>query len=222
MTTVSSSVAAGISPLVVGLTVVAFGTSSPELAVTVQSAYLGQTEVAIGNVVGSNIANILLVLGISAAIGALVVAQKLVRVEVPLMIGLSLLVLFMGLDGKIGWQEGILLTFGALVYTAFLIRQSRKENQEIRAEYAHEFDRHVGQPTGFRQIVVQLGLIIGGAVMLIFGSRWLVDGAASLARLFGVRLGSDVAFFASGAQLGGELKDLVAWYRVVDDSVHSV
>ena len=123
------AIAAGISPLVVGLTVVAFGTSSPELAVTVQSAYLGQTEVAIGNVVGSNIANILLVLGISAAIGALVVAQKLVRVEVPLMIGLSLLVLLMGLDGKIGWQEGILLTFGALVYTAFLIRQSRKENQ---------------------------------------------------------------------------------------------
>jgi cation:H+ antiporter len=180
------AITAGISPLVVGLTVVAYGTSSPELAVTIQSAYLGQTQVAVGNVVGSNIANILLVLGLSAAVAALYVVQKLVRVEVPLMIGLSFLVLLMGLDGKIGWLDGLLLTMGAVAYTTFVIRQSRQENQEIRVEYAQEFDGHAAETSDLRQIALQLGFIVVGVVMLVFGSRWLVAGAVTVARLIGV------------------------------------
>jgi cation:H+ antiporter len=118
---------AGISPLVVGLTVVAFGTSSPELAVSVMSAFKGQADLAIGNVVGSNIFNVLLILGLSAIIVPLIVAQQLVRFDVPVMIGVSFLLFALGYDGNISRLDGILLFSGAIAYTVFLIRQSRKE-----------------------------------------------------------------------------------------------
>jgi len=126
--------AAGISPLVIGLTVVAFGTSSPELAVSVQSAFAGQADIALGNVVGSNIFNVLFILGLSAAIIPLVVAQQLVRLDVPIMIGASLLVYLLGLNGQISRLEGLLLFAGIVSYTVFLIRQSRKENKEVQEE----------------------------------------------------------------------------------------
>ena len=103
------AVSMGISPLVVGLTVVALATSSPELAVSLGAAFSGQADIALGNVVGSNILNVLFILGISALIGALVVAQQLVRLEVPLMIGVSVLVLLLGQDGPIGRWDGPLL-----------------------------------------------------------------------------------------------------------------
>ena len=117
----------GISPLVVGLTVVAFGTSAPELAVSVGAALSGQADIALGNVVGSNIFNVLFILGVSALIGTLVVAQQLIRLDVPLMIGVSLLPLLLGLDGKLGRLDGLLLFAGIVAYTAFAIRLSRKE-----------------------------------------------------------------------------------------------
>ena len=112
------AVAAGISSLVVGLTVVAFGTSSPELAVSVMSAYKDQADLALGNVVGSNIFNVLVILGLAAAIVPLVVAQQLVRFDVPFMIFVSLLIVPLGLDGKIGRLDGILL-FGGVWPTPF-------------------------------------------------------------------------------------------------------
>lgn len=106
------AVAAGISPLVVGLTVVAIGTSAPELAVTVGAAYTGEADLALGNVVGSNIANVLLILGICAVVAPLVVAASLVRREVPLVIVASVLVLLLGLDGAVGRGDGVLLCTG--------------------------------------------------------------------------------------------------------------
>ena len=133
------ALAVGISPLVIGLTVVAYGTSAPELAVSLQSSYAGQSDIAIGNVVGSNIANVLLILGISALITPLVVARQLIRLDVPLMIGLSILVLLMGLDGRIGRIDGLLLFAGAIAYTSFVIRQSRKENKAVQKEYEQQF-----------------------------------------------------------------------------------
>ena len=179
------AVTIGISPLVIGLTVVAYGTSAPELAVSVQSSYSGVADIAIGNVVGSNIANVLLILGLAAAIAPLVVAQQLVRLDVPLMIGLSILLLLLSLDGSIGRWDGLLLTIGAIAYTVFAIYQSRKENKAVQAEYAQEF----GQPPakkGALPIFIQLGLIIMGLVLLVLGSRWLVDGAVSIAQYVGV------------------------------------
>ena len=104
----------GIPPLIIGLTVVAFGTSAPELAVGVQAALTGNADIALGNVIGSNIFNILVIIGLSAVIIPLVVHQQLVRWEVPLVIGLSILVLIMGLDGKLGRIEGALLFLGLI------------------------------------------------------------------------------------------------------------
>ena len=129
----------GISPLVVGLTVVAFGTSSPEMAVSVQSAYSGQANIALGNVVGSNIFNVLFILGVSALIAPLIVNQQLIRQEVPISIGVSLLLLALANDGKIARWEGALFLFLLAGYTVFLIRQSRKETKAIRDEYEQEF-----------------------------------------------------------------------------------
>lgn len=174
----------GISPLVVGLTVVAFGTSSPELAVSIGAAVSGQADIALGNVVGSNIANVLLILGISAVITPLVVTQKLVRWDVPLMIGVSLLPLLFGWDGKIGRLEGLLMVAGIIIYTALAIRQSRHESREVQDEYAAGFGECVAP--GLRCALINSGLVIVGLALLVLGARWLVDGAVSIARLMGL------------------------------------
>jgi cation:H+ antiporter len=170
----------GISPLVVGLTVVAFGTSSPELAVSIGAALSGQADIALGNVIGSNIFNVLFILGVSALIGALVVAQQLIRLDVPLMIGVSFLLLLLGLDGRIGRLDGLLLFAGVVIYTVFAIRQSRKESKPVVAEYDHEYGQE--RRTGLWQALRSIGLVIVGLLLLVVGARWLVDGAVSIAR----------------------------------------
>lgn len=177
--------AVGISPLVIGLTVVAFGTSSPEMAVSVQSALSGQAgaDIALGNVVGSNIFNILLILGLSAAIAPLIVAQQLVRVDVPIMIGVSVLVLLLALDGAIGRLDGLLLFAGIIAYTVFAIYQGRRESKVVEAEYAQEFS---AKPRGAGQVLLNIAFVIAGLALLVLGSDWFVTGAIGLARAFGV------------------------------------
>lgn len=173
----------GISPLVIGLTVVAFGTSSPELAVSTQSAFTGAADIALGNVVGSNIFNILLILGLSATITPLIVHQQLIRLDVPIMIGLSVLLWVMGIDGKINRFDGLLLFIGLVAYTWYGIHQSRKENKEVQQEYASEYS---APPKKRFTTLVDIIFILGGLVLLVVGSGWLVDGAVQLARLFKV------------------------------------
>jgi cation:H+ antiporter len=177
--------AIGISPLVIGLTVVAFGTSSPEMAVSVQSALSGQSgaDIAMGNVIGSNIFNVLFILGLSAAIAPLIVNQQLVRVDVPLMIGVSGLLLVMALDGNINRLDGLMLFAGIVAYTAFAIYQGRKESKAVEAEYAREFGE---KPRGAWQTALNAGLAVVGLALLVLGSNWFVDGAINLARAFGV------------------------------------
>ncbi len=177
--------AIGISPLVVGLTVVAFGTSAPELAVSVQSALRGQADIALGNVIGSNIFNILFILGLSALITPLVVAQQLIRLDVPVMIGVSVLVWALAFDGTLGRLEGIVLAAGAVGYTAFLIVGSRREhNREVQAEYAEAF---TGDPAPtWRRIFADAALVAAGLVMLVLGSRWFIEGIVELSRALGV------------------------------------
>jgi cation:H+ antiporter len=174
----------GISPLVIGLTVVAFGTSSPEMAVSVQSSLAGQADIAVGNVVGSNIFNILFILGISAVITPLIVQQQLIRLDVPIMIGLSFAFYLMALDGIIGRLEGIFLFAGIIAYTFFLIRQSRRESKAVEEEYAQEFPANT--ETGWKHWVINLGLVGIGLTLLILGSNWLVDSAISIARWLGL------------------------------------
>ena len=175
----------GISPLVVGLTIVAFGTSAPEVAVSVGAVLDGRTDIAIGNVVGSNILNVLFILGLSAVIAPLVVDIQLIRQEVPIMLGASLLLLLLTLDGGVSWLEGGLL-FGLLAaYTVFLVVQSRRQNQAARDEYADS----VGQDRTDRwdrHWAVQAGLIAVGLAALVYGSDLLVEAAVGVARTLGV------------------------------------
>jgi cation:H+ antiporter len=176
------AVSFGVSPLVVGLTVVAFGTSAPEMAVSVGSALAGTPDLAIGNVVGSNIANVLLILGISALITPLLVDEQIIRQEIPIMIGASALLVVMALDGNIGLLESIMLFALVIAYTVFLVVQSRRASKSVQDEFETEiptstWDRHWG---------VQVALIVVGLAMLVVGADWLVDAAVAFARAFGV------------------------------------
>jgi len=110
-----------VPPLVVGLTVVAFGTSAPEMAVSAAASLGGDPDIAVGNVVGSNIFNVLLILGLSALVAPLVVARQLVREQVPVMVAVSGLLWLVALDGRVGRAEGGLLFTGIVLYTAVLI-----------------------------------------------------------------------------------------------------
>lgn len=174
-----------ISPLTIGLTVVAFGTSAPELAVSVQSAFTGQADLAVGNVVGSNVLNVLLILGVSALIIPLVVSQQLVRFDVPLMIVLSAAVYLLGFDGLLGRLDGLLLTAGLITYVVWSIQQSRKERPEIVHEYEEGLPIHNVSPT-LGAVLMQLVSVVGGLALLILGSRWFVGGAVILARGLGI------------------------------------
>lgn len=204
--------AVGISSLVIGLTVVAFGTSTPELAVSVQSALQGQADIAIGNVVGSNIFNVLFILGLSAIIIPLSVSGQLIRFDVPIMIGISILAYLFALDLHIGLVEGIILFAGIITYTVILIRQSRRETAEVKAEYEEEFG---GAPpkTGMG-ILINLGYIIAGLAMLVFGSRWLVEGAVYIAQSLGVsELVIGLTVVAAGTSLPEVATSVVAAIR---------
>ncbi len=175
----------GISPLVVGLTIVAFGTSAPELAVSVGAVLDGKTDIAMGNVVGSNIFNVLFILGISALIIPLVVNVQLIRQEVPIMIGASLLLLVLSLDGKLSMLDGGML-FGLMVaYTAFLIVQSRKETKAANDEYAAEV-KPAASGSWDAKLPVQIALIVVGLGFLVFGSEWLVSSSITFAKALGV------------------------------------
>ena len=175
----------GLSPLVVGLTIVAFGTSAPEMAVSAGAVLSGKTDLAIGNVVGSNIFNVLFILGLSALITPLVVNIQLIRQEVPIMIGASLLLLVLTLDGQLSWLDAAMLMALMLAYTGFLIVQSRTESADANEEYAAEV--HPAAPGSWdAKLPVQLALIIVGLALLVLGADWLVSASVTFARSMGV------------------------------------
>jgi cation:H+ antiporter len=201
--------ALGITPLVIGLTVVAFGTSSPELAVSVESAFMGQAGIAVGNVVGSNIFNVLFILGLSALITPLRVAQQLVRLDVPLMIGASVLLFLLARDGSLGRLDAALLFGGIVAYVAFLVRQSRREAAGVKAEYEAELG--TGRPSS---PVVNVVIALAGLGMLVLGARWLVDGAVQMATAFGVsELVIGLTIVAAGTSLPEVATSVVAGLR---------
>ncbi|MCR1828685.1 calcium/sodium antiporter [Pseudomonas oleovorans] len=174
----------GIPPLIIGLTVVAFGTSAPETAVSVQAALDGSGDLAIGNVVGSNIANVLLILGLTALIAPLIVSRQLIRLDVPIMIGASLLTFGLAWDGSLSRLDGALLFAGVLAYTGFLIYSARKDKGGDDDDFAKEFGLdEAPKPYAW---AINLGLIIAGLVLLVTGSNFLVEGAVTLARALGI------------------------------------
>lgn len=175
----------GVSPLAIGLTVVAFGTSAPEMAVSVGAVLDGRVDIAMGNVIGSNIFNVLFILGASALIAPLVVNIQLIRQEIPIMIGASLLLLFLGLDGRISWFDSALLFSLLLAYTGFLVVQSRRETQAASVEYTEAL-APTNAASWDRSPLVQVGLVIAGLGSLVHGSQWLVEAAVTFAKALGV------------------------------------
>jgi cation:H+ antiporter len=192
----------GISPLVVGLTVVAFGTSAPELAVSAGAVLDGKVDIAIGNVVGSNILNVLLILGASAVITPLVVHLQLIRQEVPIMIAASVALLLMMLDGVVATWESALLVGAMVIYTVFLVWQSRRQSASADAEFEGEVDLN---STWDRHWSVQLGLILLGLVALVTGSHFLVEAAVTTAKQWGV---SDMVIALTIVALGTSLPEI--------------
>jgi cation:H+ antiporter len=196
----------GVSPLVIGLTVVAFGTSAPEMAASVGGALRGGpgADIAVGNVVGSNILNVLLILGLSAAIVPLVVHRQIVRLDVPVMIGVSLLVAALGFDGSFGRLDGAFLFAGILAYTGFLIRQSRSESAEVKAQYEAEVGAQPA-PRASRAWMGNTALIAVGLALLVLGAEWLVDSAIVFAKLMGL---SDLVIGLTIVALGTSMPEL--------------
>jgi cation:H+ antiporter len=184
----------GISPLVVGLTIVALGTSAPEIAVSVASVLEGKTDIAVGNVVGSNIFNVLFILGLSALIVPLVVHRQLIRQEVPIMFGVSLLMAGMAMDGQLQLWESLVLVALLLAYTSFVVVQSRRQTAADKAALANaqlddEFESELqAPPVGAwdAKLPAQLGLMAVGLTLLVWGSDGLVGAAVVFAKAMGV------------------------------------
>ncbi len=201
----------GISPLVIGLTVVAFGTSSPELAVSIKAALSDQASIAVGNIVGSNIFNVLFILGLSALIVPLIVSQQLVRLEVPLLIALSVIVLVFSLDENFSRTEGLLLVSGLAMYIGFLMYQSRRESGEVKDEYAKEFGS--GRDAGSNWLK-NIAMVLSGLALLVLGSRWLVDSAVSFAQYLGIsELVIGLTIVSAGTSLPEVVTSLIAAMR---------
>ncbi len=169
-----------ISPLVIGLTVVAFGTSMPEMFVSVESGFNGMGDVSVGNVVGSNIFNIALILGLSALISPLTVQLRLLRFDVPFMILCSIvfgLIVYFG--GHVNRIEGILMFSGIIIYTWTLIRMSRKEHLDV----SNMLPESTPQKKGF---LLDIIFIMSGLATLVVGSMLFLKGAVAAGRLIGI------------------------------------
>lgn len=177
--------AIGISPLVIGLTIVAFGTSSPEVAISIKSVLTDHPDIILGTCIGSTIFNILCILGLSALIAPLVVAEQLIWYEVPIMIGAHLLLLAMCFDGKIDRIDALILLGGIVGYTIFAIHKGRQEAKTLADQYEKTFSQEMPR---FKPLIIckQLGLIITGLVFCVLGAGWLLDSALILARALGV------------------------------------
>ena len=194
----------GIAPIIIGLTVVAFGTSAPELAVSVSAGFSGSGDVALGNVVGSNIVNTLLILGGSAVIASLVVTQRIIRLDIPLLIGASVLALLLSLDNEIGRLDGLVLFAGIVAYTGWLIRAARRERADVLTEYDESIEELEVEVID-KPLPVQLGLVLVGLVTLVAGSQLLVASATDIAESLGV---SDLVIGLTVVAIGTSLPEL--------------
>ncbi|MFC0679867.1 calcium/sodium antiporter [Lysobacter korlensis] len=171
------ALATGLSPLVIGLTVVGVGTSAPELAVGLGAVHRGSPGIAVGNVVGSNITNVLLILGLSALIAPLAVRRQLVRIDVPVMIACSIGVLALALDGAVSRIEGAVLALLGAGYLFAQLRLGRMEPADGPSTDA---------PRGAKVWTINIGLVVGGLALLVAGAHWLVEGAVAIALTLGM------------------------------------
>ncbi|MEV0674594.1 calcium/sodium antiporter [Mycobacterium sp. NPDC050441] len=199
----------GISPILIGLTVVSIGTSLPELAVGVTAATEGSGELAVGNIAGTNVVNILFILGLSALIRPLAIKQRTLRFDLPVMAGSAVLLWVLAVNGVLSRSDGLILVAGAIVYTVVLIRMSHRESRDARAGYAEAFELappgDEPKPVG-GSVVRHIAMTVAGIVVVIIGAEWLVDGAVGLARELGV---SDALIGLTIVAIGTSAPELV-------------
>lgn len=175
----------GVSELVIGLTIVSFGTSAPELVVSIKGALTNHSELVVGNCIGSNIFNILFIIGACAVIAPLVVTKELIRLDVPIMIASTLFFLLLSWDGVIDRSDALLLLTSFALYYGFVVRKSLQENSSEKTEFEGTFLSLKSHRTS-SQILKQIALIIIGLILCISGAEWLVDSAVKLARVLGI------------------------------------
>lgn len=206
----------GVSPIVIGLTIVAYGTSIPELIVSLRAAIEGNADISTGNVVGSNIANIGLILGLSAIIFPMVVQNQFLRREMPIMIGVSVLLLFLSQNGVLDRTAGILLVIGAVSYTLVAYVLAKREGAALIPEI-EEFEEAEGLKTK-SPIPIDLLYIIGGIAVLMVGADRLVFGAVNIARAVGVsELAIGITLVAVGTSLPELATSLIAAFKKESD-----
>jgi cation:H+ antiporter len=195
----------GISPIVVGLTVVSIGTSMAELAVGVVAAVEGSGALAVGNIAGTNVVNLLFALGLSALILPLAIEMRTLRFELPVMAGAAILLWVLAANGELSRVDGLILVIGAIAYTYAVIRAARRETREASAAYAEAYPAD-GTRTSSRQTAVNVGMTLGGIAIVVLGAEWLVDGAVGLAREFAV---SDALIGLTVVAIGTSAPELV-------------
>lgn len=176
----------GLPPILIGLTVVSLGTSLPELAVGIDAANNDAGSLAVGNIAGTNMVNLLLILGLSAAIRSIPLTLQTVRLDLPMMGGAAYLLLIFSIDGSLEVWEGIPLVAFALIYTVLLVRWTRRESTLVLAEFAAEYPAPPRREHKIGAIGIQALLLVVGLVVIVFGADWLVDGAVELAQSLGV------------------------------------
>ena len=192
----------GVTPLVVGLTVVAFGTGSPELFVSIQAAYKGESGIALGNIVGSNISNVALILGVSAIARPMKVRSELIKREVPLMIAITVALCLLLLDGWLSRLEGLLLVVGSISYTILAYIAARRDRSALVAD---EFKEALVEPR--RAAWLDLLFVVVGFALLLAGANLLLLGAVTIAEQFGV---SQVVIGLTIVAIGTSLPELAA------------
>lgn len=201
-----------ISPLIIGLTVVAFCTSCPELAVCLKAAFAGEADFAVGNIVGSCICNILFVLGLAALVGALVVRARLVWLEVPLMILAAVLTLIFGLDGTISRVDGLIFVAFLVGYMIWTVIASRRESKAVKEELSRLAGTEV--KTGWLGVFGHFSLVVVGVVLLVLASDWVVIGARDIAVQLGVsKLMIGLTIVALGTSLPEAATCVIASFR---------
>ncbi len=190
----------GLTPLVVGLTVVAFGTSTPELVVSLKAALLGNSSISLGNVVGSNIANIALILGIASLIRPLKVHANVIRREIPIMIGLSILLVVLLIDGELSFIDGLFFVIGIITYVIMNVLMARKEkNKEVEEEFREGLKTRLG-------VWLSIIFIVGGLGLMILGANLFVTSSIVIAKAIGV---SDAIIGLTIVAVGTSLPELI-------------
>lgn len=195
-----------VPPVIIGLTVVAIGTSTPELAIGIDAAIIGNGALAVGNIAGTNTVNLLLILGLSALIHPLALRSQTIRMDLPVMILAAFMMLAMSLDGKLSRLDGMVLVGSGIVYTLLVIRSAARESRAVRVEFAREYYQPKVSQGGGRGTVASAVTLVSGIAVIVFGADIFVDAAVALARIWGV---SDAFIGLTVVAIGTSAPELV-------------